>query len=444
MIPYSVVAKPTGAACNLDCTYCFFLSKELLYDVKRQQMSEETLEIYLRELLASHPDGDVLVPWQGGEPTMRGLDFFRRAIEITTELARPGQKVSHTIQTNGTLLTDEWGEFLAENKVLVGISIDGPADIHDAYRVNKAGRATYAAVRRGWDILAAHGVERNILCTVHAANQHRPLDVYHHFRDDLGAQFIQFIPIVERVHPGHLAIAEAGWSAENRTRLLYKQDGDAVTSRSVAPRQWGSFLSTIFDEWVRRDVGRVFVQHFDTALASAFDIPTLCVHAPECGRSLAIEFNGDIYSCDHYVEPDYLLGNVREGLATLVESERQRDFGRAKRRLPKWCISCPVRSFCHSGCPKDRFLRGEAARELAWATVDDAEPPLNYLCAGYRSFFTHIRPHISMMARLIRSGRPATDIMAMAAAASPEPEHTTSGPAPTTPASQQKEDPSCR
>lgn len=455
--PFSALAKPAGAACNLDCEYCFFLSKELLYDEDGQRMDDSMLRTYIRDFLDSQPDGDVSLEWQGGEPTLRGIPFFRRAVELADEYRRPGQRVSHSLQTNGTLLNDEWGEFLAENGFLVGLSMDGPAECHDTYRVNKAGRATHAQVLRAWRILQAHGVETNILCTVHAANQDRPLDVYRYFRDELGAVYIQFIPIVERVSRD--AIAGAGGSAGGGAgggagaggglrgglrdalgggaacggcptgagagsgagaaagpvpveittdyhRQLYRQEGLDVTTRSVEPHAWGAFLTTIFDEWVTRDVGRVFVQLFDVALGNAMGQYTLCTHAPECGAALAVLHNGDIYACDHWVEPGYERGNLADtSLRDVLASPKQRAFGKAKRtRLSDQCKSCDVRWACHGGCPKDRFAPSSSGR-----------PDQNYLCAGYHAFFSHIEPTIVQMVGLMRAGRPVADVMGVAA-----------------------------
>lgn len=408
-LPFSLLAKPTGAACNLDCTYCFFLSKERLYDRDGQRMSAEVLRSYLARYLASQPLGEVTIAWQGGEPTMRGLAFYREAVRLAEELKRPGQRITHTMQTNGTLLDDDWGEFLAEHGFLVGLSVDGPQPLHDAYRVNKANRGSHAQVMRGWQVLRRHGVELNVLCTVHAANQDHPLTVYRYFRDELGAQFMQFIPIVERTTTADLQVAERGWVGEDGKRLLYLQSGDQVTSRSVDPVAFGSFLSTIWDEWVGRDVGQVFVQHFDVALGNFFGRSELCVHAPVCGGALAVEHNGDVYSCDHYVEPGYRLGNVLDDdLGKLARSPQQRAFGQAKAKLSAQCRSCPVRWACHGGCPKDRF-----------ALSRDGEPGQNYLCAGYYGFFSHIQPDIAQLAWLIQQGRPASDIIKRAAAEQP-------------------------
>lgn len=401
-LPFSVVAKPTGAACNLDCQYCFFLSKELLYDVPRQLMSEETLEVYVAEYLAASPDGEVTMLWQGGEPTLRGLPFFRRLVELCEQYRRPSQQVVHALQTNGTLIDEQWAQFLAEHDVLTGISIDGPQALHDAYRVNKAGRGTHAQVVRGWRHLQNAGVRTNILCTVHAANQDSGTEVYRYFRDDLGARYLQFIPIVERVPLADLPAAEAGWRTDLGERLLYQQTGDAVTSRSVNPLAYGRFLTAIFNEWVGADVGTVYVQDFDAALSAMFGSHPTCVHAPECGNNLAMEFNGDVYACDHWVEPDWRLGNVHQtSFAELAATPTMRAFAQKKNdQLTQQCLRCPVRSMCNGGCPKDRFVESV-----------DGETGQNYLCEGYGSFYSTIRPDLVAMARLIRAGRAPAEIM---------------------------------
>jgi len=383
-VPFHVLAKPTGPICNLDCQYCFFLSKESLYPGDRFRMGDDVLAEYLRQYLGSQPDGEVTVAWQGGEPTLMGVDFFRRAVALAEEVARPAQVLQHTIQTNGTLLTDEWCELLAAEHFLVGISIDGPPDLHDRYRVDKRGGPTSDRVLRGLDLLVSHGVDVNVLCTVHAANQDRPLDVYRYLRDELGITFIQFIPIVER---------------QNETGF---QEGDTVTGRSVDPAAWGRFLIAVFDEWVVRDVGTVFVQMFDAALASWCDLPsTLCIFRATCGDALALEHNGDLYSCDHFVEPDHLLGNIATTtMVELVTSPKQRAFGQAKSdTLPAYCRSCDVRFACNGECPRNRFTR-----------TPDGEDGLNYLCAGYKAFFTHIDGPMRLMAGLLRSGRYADEV----------------------------------
>jgi uncharacterized protein len=388
---FHVLAKPSGPICNLDCQYCFFLSKEALYPGDRFRMSDDVLAAYIGQLLEAHAAPDVTIAWQGGEPTLMGVDFFRCALALADDLRRPDQRLQHTIQTNGTLLTAEWCTLFAEHRFLVGLSIDGPAPLHDAYRVDKRGAPTFDKVRRGWDLLQEHSVDTNILCTVNAANQDHALDVYRYFRDDLGARHIQFIPIVER---------------DNDTGF---QEGDTVTDRSVDPDAWGRFLIDVYDEWVTRDVGTVFVQMFDAALASWLGLPAaMCIFAETCGDALALEHNGDLYSCDHFVEPKHLLGNVVDThMVELVASPKQRAFGAAKRdTLPQYCIDCDVRFACNGECPKNRFT-----------LTPDGEPGLNYLCAGYKSFFTHIDGTMRIMAESLRAGRCADEVMGMLAGA---------------------------
>ena len=407
---FHVMAKPTGAICNLDCEYCFFLSKEMLYPGSRFRMAAELQETYIRQLLAAHArTREVVVAWQGGEPTMMGLEFFRRSVDLQRQHKRPGQRILNTIQTNGTLLDDEWGAFLAENGFLVGISIDGPPVLHDAYRVDKGGKPTSGRVLRGLDVLKRHGVDWNVLTTVHAANADYGRAVYSYLRDDLGASFIQFIPVVERATEQTLQVADAGWGHGVRGRSLYTQHGDLVTHRSVGPRQYGRFLIEVFEDWVRRDIGTVYVQMFDTTLANFHGEPgAMCVHAETCGSQLALEHTGDLYSCDHYVEPDYLLGNISERpMLELVALPRQRKFGLDKRdTLPRYCLECDVRFACHGGCPKDRF-----------ATTPDGDPGLHYLCPGYKEFFHHVSEPMRAMSGLLRSGRPPAGLMSGYAAA---------------------------
>jgi uncharacterized protein len=383
---FHVLSKPTGAICNLDCSYCFFLSKEELYPGSEFRMSDDLLTLYLRQLLESHATPEVTVAWQGGEPTLMGLDFFKRAVDLVAELARPGQRVEHTMQTNGTLIDDQWAAFLAEHDFLVGISIDGPRDLHDAYRVDKGGKPTFDRVIRGLDRLKAHGVRWNVLTTVHRANEDHGLDVYRFLRDDLGTEFVQLIPIVERPSPGGIPT------------------GDAVTDRSVSPAGYGRFLVEVFEEWVRRDVGRVFVQMFDSTLASFAGVEgSLCVHSETCGTAVALEHNGDLYSCDHFVEPGHLLGNIGERhMLDLVASPQQQAFGKVKRdSLPAYCRQCDVRFACHGGCPKDRFT-----------STPDGEPGLHYLCQSYQNFFRHVDPAMRVMTAALRSGRDADEVMA--------------------------------
>jgi serine-type anaerobic sulfatase-maturating enzyme len=405
---FHLLAKPTGATCNLDCKYCFFLSKERLYPNERTRMSDETLESYIRQLLEPRQATEINVAWQGGEPTLMGLEFFRRSIEIVAKYRKPGQQILHTMQTNGVLLNDDWCAFLKEHGFLVGLSVDGPREMHDAYRVTKGGAGTFEQVMRGWKALRRHDVDVNILCTVHAANADHPLEVYRFFRDELSASYLQFIPIVERVTPELLPVANLGWGERpGADRPLYRQRGSVVTERSVGAEQFGRFLIAIFDEWVGRDVGKVFVQTFDVTLGSYFGQHNLCIFAPTCGDAMCLEHNGDLYSCDHYVEPGYLLGNIKEEpMSELAASKRQREFGQSKlTSLPRYCRECEVLFACHGECPRNRFI-----------LAPDGEPGLNYLCAGYKQFFKHVDQPMKTMAKLLRHGRFADEIMQMPAA----------------------------
>ena len=294
-----VLAKPTGAACNLACAYCFFLDKELLYPDSRFRMSDEVLEAYIRQLIEAHRSNQVTVAWQGGEPTLMGVDFYRRSIEFQKRYARPGMIFENTMQTNGTLLDDEWCAFFKENDFLIGISIDGPRHLHDTYRLDKGGGPTHDKVMRGLRLLQKHGVEYNILVAVNRTNADYPLEVYRFLRDEAQTTWIQFIPVVERIdEEGH---------------TIY-QKGTHLSERSVRPEQFGRFLILIFDEWVRHDVGQVYVQTFEAAVRNWLRMPSsgMCVFEPTCGLGLALEHNGDLYSCDHFVEPDHLLGHILE------------------------------------------------------------------------------------------------------------------------------------
>jgi uncharacterized protein len=387
--PFHLMAKPSGARCNIDCQYCFFLSKEKLYPGSRFRMNDEVMDAYIRQTLESQPDGEVNIAWQGGEPTLMGLDFYRKAVSLAARYARPGQTVRHSIQTNGILITDEWCAFLKQHNFLVGISMDGPKELHDAYRVDRMGRGTFDSVLAAYRRLQAHGVEHNILCTLHAANAARPLEVYRFFRDQLQAAWMQFIPIVEKQSA---------------------PDGRTVPSvRTVNAAAYGRFLCTIFDEWVRRDVGNVFVQDFEVALRSWMGLhPGLCIRAETCGDALVLEHTGDVYSCDHFVEPEHLVGNLLETpLLQIVSSPPQTAFGLAKRdALPAFCRACDVRFACNGGCPKDRFV-----------SAPDGEPGLNYLCEGFRIFFRHIDAPMRLMASLLRQGRSAVEVMDLLPAA---------------------------
>ena len=384
-----VLAKPSGATCNLACSYCFFLDKELLYPGSKFRMTEETLEVYIRQLIETHRSNEVTVAWQGGEPTLMGLDFYRKAIQLQEKYRRPGMTFENTMQTNGTLLNDDWCLFFKENSFLIGLSLDGPRDLHDTYRVDKGGKPTFDRVMHGLRLLQKHGVEHNILTTVNRVTGDHPREVYRFLRDEAGASWIQFIPVVERI------------SADGHN---LSQAGDQVSDRTVRPEQFGRFLIRVFDEWSRNDIGRVYVTNFEAALANWLGLPSsgTCVFDKTCGYGLALEHNGDLYSCDHFVEPAYLRGNIKmKHMVEMVGSEGQYEFGRHKLdSLPKYCLECPVRFACSGECPKNRFL-----------TTSDGEPGLNYLCAGYKAFFQRVDEPMKMMAALIRSGGQAPDVM---------------------------------
>lgn len=379
------MAKPTGARCNLRCEYCFFLKKKRLYPDSTFRMSEEVMERYIRQTIRAHKTPEVTIAWQGGEPTLMGIDFFRSAVAIEKKCARSGVRIRNTLQTNGVLLDEKWCRFFQENGFLIGLSVDGPRDLHNAFRKDAKGRSVFDKVIAAANLMKEHGVEYNVLCTVNAVNSRHPLEVYRFFRDELEAPYIQFIPIVER---------------NNDTG---NQEGDRVTVRSVGAREYGRFLIRIFDEWVSRDVGSMFVQVFDGVLASYVrGFSSLCVFQQACGDGVALEHNGDVYSCDHYVEPAYLLGNIRStSIEKLVMSSRQRDFGVVKSTtLPKCCRECSFLFTCYGGCPKNRIL-----------PASDGTGKINWLCDGLKLFFTHTRDPMEKMASLLRTGREAREIM---------------------------------
>lgn len=384
---FHVMAKPTGARCNLDCAYCFFLKKEQLYPGSAFRMSDAVMEQYIRQTLAAQAASPVTISWQGGEPTLMGLDFFLRAMAVEKKCLRPGMAVENTLQTNGILLDDAWCQFLHQNRFLVGLSIDGPRELHDAYRRDKGGNSVFDKVVQAARLMQKHQVEFNVLCTVNAVNSQHPLEVYRFFRDELGARYLQFIPIVER---------------DNETG---NQEGQAVTDRTVPADAYGSFLIAIFDEWVKRDVGTVFVPFFDAVLASyVYGQSSVCVLRPTCGEALVLEHNGDLYSCDHFVEPARLLGNIGQTpMVELVSSAKQRAFGQAKSAaLPRCCRECRFLFTCHGECPKNRVL-----------TTADGEPNFNWLCAGLKAFFAHTEEPMKQMATLLKQGRYADEIMKM-------------------------------
>ncbi len=398
--PFHVMTKPSGSLCNLACSYCFYLEKAHLYpEATSFRMPADVLEQYIRDHIAAQPGQIVNFAWQGGEPTLLGVEYFRNIIALQQRHAA-GKTIENGLQTNGVLLDDEWGEFLAKHQFLVGISIDGPRHLHDAYRVDRGQRPTFDRVMQGLALLKKHAVAFNTLTTVHRKNSTHPLEVYRFLRE-VGSGYVQFIPIVER--DATERTREGLWLAE--PPVAGTVEDTRVTEWSVRPAEYGEFLCRIFDEWLRTDVGRVFVQQFDAALGNWSGRGSgLCVFSETCGRAVALEHNGDVYSCDHYVYPEYRLGNVRTAsLAAMVDSPVQQKFGADKRdTLPRYCRECPVRFACHGECPKHRFLR-----------TPDGEPGLNYLCAGYKKFFQHIDPAMSTMAALLAARQPPAAIMQM-------------------------------
>lgn len=401
--PFHLMSKPTGPICNLDCTYCFYLEKESLYPGARKwAMSEDVLESYIRQYVEAQPLEVVDFAWQGGEPTLLGVEYFERVVALQKQYAN-GKEIRNAFQTNGTLIDDRWAEFFAANQFLVGVSIDGPRELHDLYRVDKGGASSFERVMRGIHLLKKHAAAFNTLSVVHRKNSQRPLDIYR-FLKEIGSGFMQFIPIVERVTP------QPGADGLVLIEPAFRGPAE-VSDWSVEPLVFGQFLTAIFDEWVRQDVGRFFVQHFDVALENWLGMPaSLCLFRPTCGSAMALEHNGDLYSCDHYVYPEHRLGNLmNESLGEMAASQRQHEFGQQKRTsLPAMCRSCTVRFACYGECPKHRFL-----------TTPDGEPGLNYLCAGYKHFFTHIDPHMRFMAEELRAGRAPAGIMQILGGPSP-------------------------
>jgi len=394
-LAFHVMTKPVGPICNLDCKYCFYLEKENLYPQESKwSMPEEVLQAYIREYIEGQNVPTISFAWQGGEPTVLGVDYFRHVVELQNKYAQ-GKRIENAFQTNGILLDDEWGEFLAKNRFLVGLSIDGPRELHDCYRVDKGGQPTFDRVVRGLGFLKKHGVEFNTLTVVHRKNSQHPLQVYRFLRE-IGSGFLQFIPIVERMaaKPDPNGLVLLGPAANQRA---------TVSSWSVEPLAYGRFLCAIFDEWVRNDVGRYYVQIFDVALESWVGMnQSLCVFSETCGAALALEHNGDLYSCDHYVYPENKLGNILEHpLESLVSSPEQQKFGQDKRdTLPQYCRECSVRFACNGECPKHRFIE-----------TPDGEAGLNYLCAGYKLFFQHIDPYMRFMASQLRQELPPANVM---------------------------------
>ena len=396
---FHAMAKPIGAFCNLDCSYCYYLSKEhLAKGPGAGRMSDEVLELFIQQYIEGVTGDEVVFSWQGGEPTLLGLDFFRKVVALEKKHGKPGQKIQNDLQTNGTLLDEEWCEFLKANRFLVGLSIDGPREIHDRYRVTKGGRPTFDKVFEAAKLLQRHKVPFNTLTCVHRFNARQPLDVYRFLRQELNSTYIQFIPIVE--YKGFERIAPQTWDS-----AVLPKDGDPearpghpnsiVTEWSVDPDDWGYFLCRVFDRWLNQDIGKVMVNHFETLVAQHLGWPSqMCVYAENCGRCVAAENDGSVYSCDHYVYPEYRLGNLKDSqFGDMVFSPAQEAFGGAKSKtLPQYCRQCPFLTDCWGECPKNRLLR-----------TPDGEPGLNYLCRGFKKFFAHAVPEFERIATRIRT-----------------------------------------
>ena len=391
--PLYVMLKPAGAHCNLACKYCYYLEKNKLYPTaQRHLMSDEMLEQFTREYIEAQTMNQVLFTWHGGEPLLRSIDFYRKALSLQQKYAG-GRRIDNVIQTNGTLLTDEWCEFFAQNHWLVGISIDGPQPDHDHYRLTAAGKPSWKKVMQGIKLLKKHGVEWNAMAVVNAYNANHPLEFYRFFKEN-GCQFLQFTPIVER-----LTRHEDGRTLAS----LADKDEISLSKASVAPEQWGYFLCAIFDEWVRKDVGKIFVEIFDCTLANWMGVsPGICAYSKECGHAGVMEHNGDVYSCDHFVFPEYKLGNIRDhSLIDMLYGEQQQEFSRLKHSsLPRQCKECDMEFACHGECPKNRFMKDKYG-----------DSGLNYLCPGYYHYYQHVAPYMDYMKQELMSQRPPSNIM---------------------------------
>jgi uncharacterized protein len=391
--PLYVMLKPAGAHCNLACKYCYYLEKNKLYPTaQRHLMSDEMLEQFTREYIEAQTMNQVLFTWHGGEPLLRSIDFYRKALSLQQKYAG-SRRIDNVIQTNGTLLTDEWCEFFAQNHWLVGISIDGPQPDHDHYRLTAAGKPSWKKVMQGIKLLKKHGVEWNAMAVVNAYNANHPLEFYRFFKEN-GCQFLQFTPIVER-----LTRHEDGRTLAS----LADKDEISLSEASVTPEQWGYFLCAIFDEWVRKDVGKIFVEIFDCTLANWMGIsPGICAYSKECGHAGVMEHNGDVYSCDHFVFPEYKLGNIRDhSLIDMLYGEQQQEFSRLKHSsLPRQCKECDMEFACHGECPKNRFMKDKYG-----------DSGLNYLCPGYYHYYQHVAPYMDYMKQELMSQRPPSNIM---------------------------------
>ena len=391
--PLYVMLKPAGAHCNLACKYCYYLEKNKLYPTaQRHLMSDEMLEQFTREYIEAQTMNQVLFTWHGGEPLLRSIDFYRKALSLQQKYAG-GRRIDNVIQTNGTLLTDEWCEFFAQNHWLVGISIDGPQPYHDHYRLTAAGKPSWKKVMQGIKLLKKHGVEWNAMAVVNAYNVNHPLEFYRFFKEN-GCQFLQFTPIVERLTRHEDGRTLASLADKNEISL---------SEASVAPEQWGYFLCAIFDEWVRKDVGKIFVEIFDCTLANWMGIsPGICAYSKECGHAGVMEHNGDVYSCDHFVFPEYKLGNIRDhSLIDMLYGEQQQEFSRLKHSsLPRQCKECDMEFACHGECPKNRFMKDKYG-----------DSGLNYLCPGYYHYYQHVAPYMDYMKQELMAQRPPSNIM---------------------------------
>lgn len=391
--PLYVMLKPVGASCNLRCKYCYYLEKANLYkNTPTRVLSEEMLEQFTKQYIEAQTMNDVLFTWHGGETMMRPLSFFKRAVELQKKYGQ-GKRIANTIQTNGTLLTDEWCEFFKENNWLVGVSIDGPQEFHDEYRRATNNAPSWIKVMNGIKLLKKHNVEWNAMAVVNDFNADYPLEFYHFFKDN-GCKYIQFAPIVERTVK----------SADGSRLATFKDGKEATLAEfSVTPEQWGNFLCRIFDEWVRQDVGDTFVEIFDCTLANwVGETPGICVYAKECGHAGVMEFNGDVYSCDHFVFPEYRLGNIREKTITeMLYGNKQIQFSKLKSQaLPQQCHECEWEFACHGECPKNRFIKDQYGN-----------PGLNYLCKGYAQYFKHIAPYMDFMKEEYMNQRPPANVM---------------------------------
>ncbi len=385
-----ILTKPIGALCNLNCTYCYYLDKEKLYPQDIGRMPAEILKAYIRQRIESESSPVVSFAWQGGEPTLPGIGFFKNVLALQKEYAN-GKRIDNSLQTNGVLLNDEWCAFFSENNFLIGVSIDGPEELHNLYRLNKKGQGTFAEVMRGIGLLKKHEVQFNTLTAVHKENARQSLEVYH-FLKEMGSHYIQFIPVVERISKG-----------SGKLISVHSAEKAVIAEWSVDADQYGNFLIKIFDEWVRNDVAQRFIQIFDVALESWFGVEqNLCLFQPVCGMAPALEHNGDLYQCDHFVFPENKLGNIMENsIESLYQSPQQFKFGMDKKdSLPQYCLKCDVRFACNGGCPKNRFI-----------AAPDGEPGLNYLCSGYKNFFNHIDPHMRFMANELRHQRSPANVM---------------------------------